>query len=335
MFVKSADLEKALAKICNLLKSSDIRFTQDLKLVFICGGPLETNETEKISVRKQILTYSAKNVSKSEKLLFIISEKVFECYQDVEFLLTNHTNSKINLNLFESILASIADCIFIVVESAGSIAELGYFSAIEKHRKKTLLALKVEHYNQRSFIKNGPVDLIYADSTLSVQTFDTDLEKPIQSMIEEISKSKCRVRKTMKINLQDIFKSKDRVDNVELQEFSIILTIFSLVRKIYPSQLQYIIKHSQPARLNLFEGASKKKLSRIGEKITAMIAIMIAADYLKIETDEAGQKYFLFLKESSEKTLLKKDTVLLVNSHEATQILTAITNIYDRQQKKA
>lgn len=47
-----------------------------------------------------------------------------------------------------------------VLESPGSIAELGLFSVIEEFKKKLLVFIETDHYQSTSFIRLGPVDYL-------------------------------------------------------------------------------------------------------------------------------------------------------------------------------
>ena len=57
----------------------------------------------------------------------------------------------------ENYLADLADITILFVESAGSIAELGAFAALEAVRSKALAVLNSHYDRERTFISDGPV----------------------------------------------------------------------------------------------------------------------------------------------------------------------------------
>ena len=69
-----------------------------------------------------------------------------------------------NLVELESFIAEIADCIILFPESAGSIAELGFFSNSATLRTKLLIANNVSLQSEDSFIALGPISLVDRDS---------------------------------------------------------------------------------------------------------------------------------------------------------------------------
>ena len=58
---------------------------------------------------------------------------------------------------FESDIAQIVGLILLFAESAGSLAELGAFAALESIAPSLLAVLCSAHYDAQSFIRNGPV----------------------------------------------------------------------------------------------------------------------------------------------------------------------------------
>ncbi|MCX6543501.1 MAG: retron St85 family effector protein [Acidobacteria bacterium] len=65
-----------------------------------------------------------------------------------------------NMLELEEELARLADLVVVIVESAGSIAELGAFALSEPLRRRMLAILDRRYLGQRSFINFGPVSLI-------------------------------------------------------------------------------------------------------------------------------------------------------------------------------
>lgn len=67
----------------------------------------------------------------------------------------------------EDQLAQVADILVIIVESEGTIAELGAFSSSEIHRRKLLPIVNSKYENDRSFIQTGPLSWVESESTFS------------------------------------------------------------------------------------------------------------------------------------------------------------------------
>jgi len=72
----------------------------------------------------------------------------------------------INLARFEKLVAEISDCVLIFPESEGSLAEVGYFAAIEEIRAKVLVVNDRRFEAVDSFVTLGPVSAINVDSYL-------------------------------------------------------------------------------------------------------------------------------------------------------------------------
>jgi hypothetical protein len=65
-----------------------------------------------------------------------------------------------NLLSFRSDIAELVGLILLFVESAGSLAELGAFAALEEVAPKLLAVLNDFHYGQSSFVRNGPLKFL-------------------------------------------------------------------------------------------------------------------------------------------------------------------------------
>ena len=65
-----------------------------------------------------------------------------------------------DLVTFEKQVASLASVIVVFVESPGSIAELASFSQIPQIQKRLLVFLDTYHYQQTSFIRQGPIQFL-------------------------------------------------------------------------------------------------------------------------------------------------------------------------------
>ncbi|MCU8393249.1 retron St85 family effector protein [Vibrio vulnificus] len=132
-------------------------------IVFLCGGKVDVT-TSDISVRNMLLEHLASsNPALFDKI------KLAEYFKD-----WLHDAVYDNLLTFEDDIASVSSLIIIILESAGSIAELGIFSANPKLKGKLLIFIQESHFEQDSFIKLGPLRHIDPDDDGFVCSYSWD-----------------------------------------------------------------------------------------------------------------------------------------------------------------
>lgn len=117
--------------------------------IFLCGGPTDIREAKPISVRDAICRELAKDHAIDGRI------RVAEDYKDWA-----HGAIYDDLVSFERHLAELSSVIVLVLESAGSLAELGLFSVLEEFQKKLLIFVETSHYQSDSFIRLGPIDYL-------------------------------------------------------------------------------------------------------------------------------------------------------------------------------
>lgn len=117
--------------------------------IFLCGGPTDVAATHPVSIRDAIYRELAKDKDIDRRI------RVAEHYKD-----WSSEATYTDLVSFERHLAELSSVIVLVLESAGSIAELGLFSVIEEFKKKLLVFIETEHYRTDSFIRLGPIDYL-------------------------------------------------------------------------------------------------------------------------------------------------------------------------------
>jgi hypothetical protein len=128
---------------------SGSRLRPYLGFIFLCGGPINVRSFQPSSVRDAIYGELVKHPDIDHRI------RVPEHYKDWA-----HEAIYSDLVSFESHLAELSSVIVLILESPGSIAELGLFSAIEEFKKKLLVFVETEHYKSASFIKLGPIDYL-------------------------------------------------------------------------------------------------------------------------------------------------------------------------------
>lgn len=125
--------------------------------IFLCGGTMSDINDPVASVRDGLL----KDVALMGDLEPRI--QVAETFKD--WFLDSHYR---DLVLFERHLAELSSVIVLILESAGSIAELGLFTAIEAFHEKLLVVVETSYYEHDSFIRRGLVD--YLEKTKNLET---------------------------------------------------------------------------------------------------------------------------------------------------------------------
>nr|WP_225540524.1 retron St85 family effector protein [Xanthomonas sp. XNM01] len=114
--------------------------------IFVCGGPVDVREQEPLSVRDALLRVAASKPSLFNRIR--LAEEFKEWSVDGHYR---------DLRTFEEHLAELSDVIVLILESPGSLAELGLFSAMESFQRKLSVFVSSHHFDQPSFIRLGPI----------------------------------------------------------------------------------------------------------------------------------------------------------------------------------
>ncbi len=117
--------------------------------IFLCGGETNIRSSEPVSIRDAMYRELAKDSAVEKRI------RVAEHYKD-----WSHDSIYRDLVSFERHLAELSSVIVLVLESPGSIAELGLFSVVDEFQGKLLVFIETDHYKSSSFIKLGPVDYL-------------------------------------------------------------------------------------------------------------------------------------------------------------------------------
>lgn len=134
--------KKSLRLIKEGLTNGRALLRADARVVFICGGSKKNSGT---SARADYMEYARVHLP---NFSFFEAEDVFTAL--------THDRKKDLLSL-EKKFAKYSDCIIIITESAGAIAELGAF-AMDDIVAKKVLAINDERYRtEESFIALGPI----------------------------------------------------------------------------------------------------------------------------------------------------------------------------------
>lgn len=117
--------------------------------IFLCGGPTDVRSVQPVSIRDAIYRELSKDPNIDRRI------RVAEHYKDWSRDATYR-----DLVSFERHLAELSSVIVLVLESPGSIAELGLFSVIDEFKKKLLVFIETDHYQSDSFIRLGPIEYL-------------------------------------------------------------------------------------------------------------------------------------------------------------------------------
>ncbi|RAN37015.1 retron St85 family effector protein [Hyphomonas pacifica] len=142
------------------VRLGDCRIQYPEDVVFLCGGQMNDNRTSFSSLRD------------------VINKKAKDIFEDKQVLLAERVATAFDARLFDDLLeleahiASISRLVLLVSESAGSIAELGAFSQIEEIRENLLVYIHSQHFQENSFIRDGPIRYLLNKDEQSVQEFN-------------------------------------------------------------------------------------------------------------------------------------------------------------------
>ncbi|MBJ6726009.1 retron St85 family effector protein [Geomesophilobacter sediminis] len=150
------------------------------KIIFICGG-----KDEDCPNRSNLEKYFKKHLNR---------HLIFRA-EDAWAVISKGTTKTNALDLEEK-LASFSDIVIILVESFGTVAELGAFASSEPLRRKLLPILNKDYVADESFVNTGPVTWVNKDSKYkpcihanfsSILTSMTEIEERISRTSWEIT----------------------------------------------------------------------------------------------------------------------------------------------------
>jgi hypothetical protein len=98
----------------------------------------------------------------------VLAEKATKLYRDTAYK---------DLISFEEDIACISAMVLLVAESAGSLAELGAFAALESIRRSLTVLIQTEHETQESFVRYGPIEKIKKEDEGRIGVFPWRLRK--------------------------------------------------------------------------------------------------------------------------------------------------------------
>jgi hypothetical protein len=267
-----------LKKTVSLFQNKDIRIARHSNLIFVCGGSLEKPSS-------RFFFKKAFNQNKKlEHLRLVVAESAYTTLKETnDFRFHNVSN-------FESLIADLSSCILIFLESPGSIAELGYFSASKKVSEKTLVVIDYRNQADNSFIMHGPIDRIDSIFNSRYKTRmpinnirkhenekeileEKDLDFSL--LFKKINDCTPVKRYREPFNYENIFRSKS-YGKAELFFLLELINLYDVVR------LKDIVNIAKLSSLSIGKA-----------KILPLISILQGADLISIMEDEYNDTCFL------------------------------------------
>ncbi|MDS0527611.1 retron St85 family effector protein [Clostridium sp. SHJSY1] len=145
----SKSIESIIDKLSYCKRKNKFVSCKIPKFVFICGKQIinesgdviDSNQLNENKNKRQFLI----DKLSSRTLICTISEKIYD------------SSSMVDTLTFEEILAELSEDIIIIIESPGTICELGAFTVNNKFFKKLIVINDVKYKDDKSFINEGPI----------------------------------------------------------------------------------------------------------------------------------------------------------------------------------
>jgi len=214
----SIEFENEIIKEFEELDTRNFRVNLSQHHLFLCGGNVDAKSKIPPSFRDRLLTYTADNEDDIHNS-FVLAESFKDYFKE---------NRYTDLLAFEEDIASLSTLIIILLESPGSLVELGMFCNKPEFYKKLLIVAPQEHIqSEDSFIYLGPLEYIRKkdNSSVAIYPWPDSLvseydEENINDLCENIKQKLKLIPKTETFNPE--------------KSGHIALLIYELIRLSYP-----------------------------------------------------------------------------------------------------
>jgi len=230
--------------LINHLRSSRYRFRKLDPVVFLCGAAESKS-------REAVRNYLGKH---SPDLDIFYAEKVWS-----EIVNLGERDA---LQMEED-LAKLADLIVVIVESAGTLTELGAFSLSPSLRQKLLPIVDKNYQGDSSFITNGPLHWIDAESTFR-PTIYTNLAI-VLSAADQIEERIKRIPESHSVKIEDLSTSPKHL----------LFFTYDLIFVIYPASISMI---------NYYVSAIVPSLAASAINVPTLVGLAVAMGLLRSVT---------------------------------------------------
>jgi len=149
-------MPRTLAEVAMSLNIAKSSVQNRLPQIFLCGGPLPKPGEAPTSLRAVLMAVLDKDYPGLRSSV-ILAEEAADWYHNPKSPNAPHFPNLVDL---EEQIGALSTLILLIVESAGSIAELGAISFISSFRVKLSVVLEGRFQDDRSFIMDGPVAMV-------------------------------------------------------------------------------------------------------------------------------------------------------------------------------
>ena len=149
--VKSFLVDELLDRLASHTKLSNLRVRQFSGIIFLCGGPTSDMLGPPQSARDYFLRYIREERPELSKRIFLA--EVINTWA-TDMIRERYTP---DLLTFESHVSGLASAVSLIVESPGSIAELGSFCLLSGIAERLMVVARDGWIDENSFIFRGPM----------------------------------------------------------------------------------------------------------------------------------------------------------------------------------
>lgn len=283
--------DKVIEKIINELKGNKRKnWSKDIvapKFIFLCGKQIlnGNNKVEYEEDGKNIRFYIMKELQKKlnkcryddsrYKYISILSEKLYS-FKTRNDILT-----------FEELLATISDCIILIVESPGTFCELGAFIMDNRFLKNTIVVNEYKEEYKNSFITLGPIEKVkYEDSNKLVMHYGYENIIQNDDFITSILDAMSTIKAKMPFNKSKNLKLKSLIN-----ELANLIEIFEPITK---TELMGIYKKIYNIEHYEIVDSRKFNIKNIGDTLELMIKMNIVRNqkgYYSLNKDYSFYNY--------------------------------------------
>jgi hypothetical protein len=273
-------MARTLAEIAMSLNIAKSSVQNRLPQIFLCGGPLPEPGEAPASLRAVLMAVLEKDHPKLRSSV-ILAEDAADWYHNPN---SPHFPNLVDL---EEQIGAISTLILLIVESAGSIAELGAFSFISNFRVKLSVVLEGSFQDKRSFIMDGPVAMVEKESSAKggpSRWYALDWLKKTKKPIINVSHTERAARKIVREILDPAISGMNdtelfRAESLEHQ----ILLVADLVSAAGPLLISEIME--------LLEGLDLKTEKKIGQQKVEEYLFLLE-NLRHLNKTRAGNNYF-------------------------------------------
>jgi len=196
-------------------------------ILFVCGGK------EHESARHRFRRYAEEHLA-DYRVYF--PEDSFENLFELE----GDGAKFVNLSEFESTVAELSCCVIIFPEAAGSLVELGMFSAMDDIVKKMLVVIDRRHENgSDSFISLAPVNVVNEKSDFKPVIYDDYNDAELFERLKRRIKSRHRISsRHQKVD----FAEKEWTELTYFQKLSVVHWIVDILRVCDVGNVKFVAK---------------------------------------------------------------------------------------------